>query len=331
MVFSLKWPLAILSSIVLGVTAGLTIPDLWKVETASAQGQQPQKQPQQTQQKSSFPDVQPNYWASPFIEGLAQEDIVAGYPDGTFRPNQNIEREEFAALIRQAFEVTEKRQISSGSEFNDVPENHWAVPAIEEAYQGGFMNAFSNNKLFYPQREMTRAEAITSLAQGLQLVKVRPAATAAQAGDRTSPSSEGKRPVAKRQLAFPVAFTAMMQPLLLIQRANAQPPSQPGPSVEEPTQQSFVTKQPTPDLTAYYTDADRIPSEATDPILAATQANIVVNHPDPSVLNPTDFLSRGSAAAMIYQSLVHAGRMEPLPDNSAANQYIVEPPAPKQP
>ncbi|MBO0351930.1 S-layer homology domain-containing protein [Phormidium pseudopriestleyi FRX01] len=325
--FSLKWPVAILSSIFLGVTAGVMVPDLWKVETASAQGQQRQQQPQQ---QSSFPDVEPNYWASPFIEGLAQEDIVIGYPDGTFRPTQNIERDEFAALIRQAFDVTEKRQISSGSKFNDVPKNYWAVPAIEEAYQGGFLDAFSNNQLFYPRREMTRAEAITSLAQGLQLVQVRPAATAYQVGDRT-PSRRTRRPVAKRQLAFPLAFTAMMQPFLLIQRANAQPPAQPGPSVEEPTQQSFVTEQPTPDLTAYYTDADRIPSEATDPILAATQANIVVNYPDPSILNPNEFLSRGSAAALIYQSLVHAGRMEPLPSNSPANQYIVDSPVENQP
>lgn len=152
-------------------------------------------------------------------------------------------------------------------------------------------------------------------------MQVRPAATAYQAGDRT-PSRRTRRPVAKRQLAFPLAFTAMMQPFLLIQRAQAQP----APSVEEPTQQSFVTEQPTPDLTAYYTDADRIPSEATDPILAATRANIVVNHPDPAVLNPNEFLSRGSAAALIYQSLVHAGRMEPLPENSPANQYIVDSP-----
>lgn len=321
MVFSLKWPVAILSSIVLGVTAGVTLPDLWKVETASAQGQQRQ----QPQQQTSFPDVEPNYWASPFIEGLAQEDIVIGYPDGTFRPTQNIERDEFAAIIRQAFDVTERRQISSGSEFDDVPENYWAVPAIEEAYQGGFMDAFSNNQLFYPQREMTRAEAITSLAQGLQLVQVRPAATAYQTGDRTA-TGPRRRPVARRQLAFPLALTAMMQPLHLIQRAQAQPAPEPAPAAEEPTQEAFVTEQPAPDLTAYYTDADRIPSEATDPILAATQANIVVNHPDPAVLNPNEFLSRGSAAAMIYQSLVHAGRMEPLPENSAANQYIVDSP-----
>jgi hypothetical protein len=318
MVFSLKWPVAIFSSIVFGVTAGVTLPDLWQVENASAQGQQPQQQ-------SSFPDVEPNYWASPFIEGLAQEDIVVGYPDGTFRPTQNIERDEFAALIRQAFDVTERLEISSGSQFNDVPENYWAVPAIAQAYQGGFMDAFSNNQLFYPRQEMTRAEAITSLAQGLQLVQVRPPATTYQAGDRT-PSRRTRRPVAKRQLAFPLAFTAMMQPFLLIQRANAQPTAEPAPSGEEPTQQSFVTEPPAPDLTAYYTDADRVPSEATDPILAATQANIVVNHPDPAVLNPNEFLTRGSAAAMIYQSLVHAGRMEPLPENSAANQYIVDSP-----
>ncbi len=329
MSFSVKWPVAVVSSIVLAVIAGVTLPELGNVEPAAAQGQKQPKQPSQKQ--TSFPDVQPNYWATPFIEGLAQKNIVAGYPDGTFRPNQNIERDEFAALIRKSFEVTKKRDISSGSVFNDVPENYWAVPAIEEAYEGGFMDASSNRQLFRPRREMTRVEAISALAKGLQLVNTRPASSAYQTGDRTATERPTRRPVAKRQMAFPMAFTALMQPLWLIQRANAQSPSPPATEVEEPIQQSFGTEPAAAGLSAYYADADRISETATDPILAATQANIVVNHPDPAVLNPNEFLTRGSAAALIYQSLVHAGRMEALPANSPANQYIVDSPTQNNP
>jgi hypothetical protein len=36
---------------------------------------------------ASFPDIQ-DHWARPFIEPLAEKDILAGYLDGTYRPNQ---------------------------------------------------------------------------------------------------------------------------------------------------------------------------------------------------------------------------------------------------
>ncbi|MCX7596637.1 MAG: S-layer homology domain-containing protein, partial [Fischerella sp.] len=46
----------------------------------------------QTPTQTTFRDVQPNYWAQPFIQRLAQRNIVAGYPDGTFRPEQAVQR-----------------------------------------------------------------------------------------------------------------------------------------------------------------------------------------------------------------------------------------------
>ncbi|MBD0302562.1 MAG: S-layer homology domain-containing protein, partial [Tolypothrix sp. T3-bin4] len=51
---------------------------------------------------ASFPDIQ-DHWARPFIEPLAEKNILAGYLDGTYRPNQPVQRDEFAAVIRQAF------------------------------------------------------------------------------------------------------------------------------------------------------------------------------------------------------------------------------------
>lgn len=34
---------------------------------------------------STFPDIQ-SYWGQPFIRNLAEQDIVTGYPDNTYRP-----------------------------------------------------------------------------------------------------------------------------------------------------------------------------------------------------------------------------------------------------
>ena len=51
------------------------------------------------------------------------------------------------------------------------------------------------------------------------------------------------------------------------------------------------------------------------------QANIVVNYPNPRVLNPNELLSRGSATALIHQALVNQGQIEPLQDQNGV-RYI---------
>ncbi|TKI56901.1 S-layer protein [Brevibacillus antibioticus] len=46
----------------------------------------------------SFSDVNPPQWHVPFIASSEKKDIVKGYPDGTFRPDHTISREEMAAI-----------------------------------------------------------------------------------------------------------------------------------------------------------------------------------------------------------------------------------------
>lgn len=60
---------------------------------------------------STFPDVPSNYWAQPYIQRLAEKNIIAGYPDATFRPQKSVDRDEFAAIVRKAFDVEPIRQI----------------------------------------------------------------------------------------------------------------------------------------------------------------------------------------------------------------------------
>ncbi|MEM7062274.1 MAG: S-layer homology domain-containing protein [Cyanobacteria bacterium P01_B01_bin.77] len=115
------------------------------------------------QTQTQFSDVSSNYWASQFITSLAERNIIAGFPDGTFRPNEPVTRAQYAAIVRQAFSQT---TIRSSTTFVDVPTNFWATSAIDTAYRMGFLSGYPDNT-FQPNQNIPRAQVLVSLANGL--------------------------------------------------------------------------------------------------------------------------------------------------------------------
>lgn len=115
--------------------------------------------------QANFSDVSLGYWARPFIEKLAEENVIKGFPDGTFKPDQPVTRAQFAAIVRQAFDRESTRQYRG---FADVPTNHWAQPAIGKAYSTRFMSGYPGN-LFQPNQRIPKVQALVSLASGLEL------------------------------------------------------------------------------------------------------------------------------------------------------------------
>lgn len=279
------------------------------------------------QAQSKFPDVPPNYWGRPFIDSLAEKEIVTGYLDGTFRPKQAVDRDEFSAMLRQAFNRSSVRKIPTGSYFKDVPKNYWAETPIKEAYEGGFMNDFPGNE-FRPKQPLTKAQALVVLMRGLNMDYTRPVVkTDRAAATPASPTPVNKRRIARNRLAFPLAATVLMQPLLPVvarQQPAAAPAPKPAKTVPPTTTKAATApaKNSALDfLNSYYKDAEKLPKYAVEPVAAATKAKIVVNYPDPTVLNPNELLSRGSATALIHQALVNQGQIKPLPDKDSA-KYI---------
>jgi len=116
-------------------------------------------------QTGNFSDVSFSYWARPFIQRLAQQNVIAGFPDGTFKPEQPVTRAQFAALINQAFSQPAER---SARNFSDVSANYWAQAAIQNAYRSGFLSGYPDGS-FRPNQPITRTEAIVSLINGLGL------------------------------------------------------------------------------------------------------------------------------------------------------------------
>jgi hypothetical protein len=117
----------------------------------------------QTQTQSQFTDVPAGHWAREFITSLAARDIIAGFPDGTFRPDEPVTRAQYAAMVRRAFSQSSVRNATS---FVDVPANYWAAAAIREADMMGFLSGYPGN-VFLPDQNIPRAQVLVSLANGL--------------------------------------------------------------------------------------------------------------------------------------------------------------------
>jgi parallel beta-helix repeat protein len=124
----------------------------------------------------AFKDVPNNYWAQTFIQELASRNIIKGFPDGNFRPNDPVTRAQFAALLSQAMNKPTKR---SNVTFADVASNFWAATAIQKAYTTGFMSGYSATT-FRPNENISRVQILVSLANGLGYAPTKPANTTLQ-------------------------------------------------------------------------------------------------------------------------------------------------------
>jgi hypothetical protein len=92
------------------------------------------------------------HWAQRSIEQLVQSGAVGGYADGSFKPDQNISRAEFAVILSKAFKLGS----SDKPVFTDT-EEHWARGYIASAVAGGIASGFSAEK-FAPDELITREQ-----------------------------------------------------------------------------------------------------------------------------------------------------------------------------
>ena len=141
----------------------------------------------------AFNDVPSSYWAQTFIQELATRNIIKGFPDGSFRPNDPVTRAQFAAILSQSIN---KSPIRSSNDFVDLPSTYWATPAIQKAYTIGFMSGYPGN-LFKPNENIQRVQILVALANGLSFAPAKPVETTLQAySDATAIPSYARNSVA---------------------------------------------------------------------------------------------------------------------------------------
>ena len=110
-----------------------------------------------------FPDVANDFWAKAAINFCAQNGIIEGYDDGTFKPNQTITRQEAAAILNNAFDLTEKYGISDEQFPDDGKIANWASDHVYAAKASGLMNGDKDTGNFRPTDTIKRCEAASIL------------------------------------------------------------------------------------------------------------------------------------------------------------------------
>lgn len=93
-------------------------------------------------------------------------NIVSGYEDGNFLPDNKISRAELAVLLRKITEndLTEGRKEAAehfGAYFEDVPTEHWAYRDIQEVWYDRIVKT-DNENVFEPDSFVTAGELIES-------------------------------------------------------------------------------------------------------------------------------------------------------------------------
>jgi len=115
---------------------------------------------------ATFEDVEDTKYEKA-VTRLNALDIIGGFPDGTFRPDEPATRAQFAKIIVTAMGVGDAANYAQGStKFSDVPSNHWASGFINVATDMGVIKGRPDGT-FGPEDQVTYAEAITMIVRAL--------------------------------------------------------------------------------------------------------------------------------------------------------------------
>jgi len=118
---------------------------------------------------ASFSDVSEG-WYEAYIGTASQADLIQGYADGTFRPSDNISREQLASMLIRAIRYTGKTPTPSMQSVHAADREQisgWAREAVDEAAGLGILQGNEKGAL-NPGANVTRAEAAIMLYRTLK-------------------------------------------------------------------------------------------------------------------------------------------------------------------
>ena len=115
---------------------------------------------------NAFPDVSDNHWAAPQIKLLSEQGVIIGYPDGMFKPDENVTRAEFASMAIKALGQQNTKVIQPVN-FTDITPEYWAYDAIQKALYFELVFVEKDGDLFRPDDSVSRAESLSVAVNAL--------------------------------------------------------------------------------------------------------------------------------------------------------------------
>jgi heme-binding NEAT domain protein len=116
-------------------------------------------------ERESLKDIE-NHWAKAVIERAVALGIVDGYEDGTFRPNNQVNRAEFTVMITRALKPETKATELTFSDLDSIPE--WAKPSLAKLAGSNVIRGYEDGT-FRADRTISRAELAVMIVRALEL------------------------------------------------------------------------------------------------------------------------------------------------------------------
>jgi Uncharacterized protein conserved in bacteria len=233
------------------ITRGQVVTMLWRIEESPVM-----------ESETSFSDVADGKWYTDAVAWAAASEIVAGYPDGTFAPNQNITRQELVTILfryaRQKDPATEAPEDADLSGYSDVGQiGAFAVEPMRWAVGTGVVNGTSSTTLS-PKDTATRAQFVQMLYRWL-----------AKPADDDTPTEP-----------LPTDPTEPELPIITEPTPTDPEPTQPTPTEPAPTEPTPTEPSPTDPAPTEPIPTEPTPTEPTPTEPAPTE-------PDPTEPSPT--------------------------------------------
>jgi hypothetical protein len=109
---------------------------------------------------AAFSDVNGEHQYAKSINWMQANNVVVGYEDGSFRPDNKVNRAEFLKML---YETVGMENVDTQFSFPDVPENEWYAKYVKEAYATGVVDGYPDGT-FRPASYINFAEAMKIVA-----------------------------------------------------------------------------------------------------------------------------------------------------------------------
>ena len=127
----------------------------------------------ENQAAAKFSDVNGKQWHAGYVGAAVEAKLVSGFSDGTYRPNDQITREQMAVMVMNAVRFAGADLGSKGdsqkllAKFQDQAKiSQWAEKSVFEVLEAGIMSGVKTD-IFSPADFASRAQAASIMKRML--------------------------------------------------------------------------------------------------------------------------------------------------------------------
>lgn len=121
-----------------------------------------------------FTDVSEQDWFYNDLQKASAAGYILGYEDGSFKPNQQISRQEIAVIISRILKLSYSSSADAFSDTKISPD--WSKGSIGAVIDAKIISGYEN-AIFGPERNATRAETVVILDRSSAYSKIHPVVT----------------------------------------------------------------------------------------------------------------------------------------------------------